>query len=113
MTVPTLTLDTLLDYFSYPTFLKIDVEGAEALVLKGAKRLLSEIRPTIYIEVGSEHDKAVTKILIESDYALFDGSLPIREQKPATSCAFNTIAVPHESLLAQKVALSGARTSLR
>jgi hypothetical protein len=70
VTVPTLTLDTLLDYFSYSTFLKIDVEGAEAFVLKGAKRLLSEIRPTIYIEVGSEQVKEVTKILIESDYAL-------------------------------------------
>ena len=53
----------------------------------------------IYIEVGSEQNREVTKILNGSDYALFDGSSPIREQKSATLCAFNTIAVPHERLL--------------
>lgn len=34
-----------------PEFIKIDVEGAEYLVLKGAKRLLQEVRPIILAEV--------------------------------------------------------------
>lgn len=50
--VPTMTLDALLDLSEPPTFLKIDVEGAEASVLRGGHRTLEEIRPTIAIEVG-------------------------------------------------------------
>jgi len=48
---------TTLDSFVYeegnpaPAFLKIDVEGAETLVLQGAARLLREARPTIVVEV--------------------------------------------------------------
>ncbi len=98
VTVPTLTLDTLLDFFNPPTFIKIDVEGAEAIILNGASRLLTEIRPTIYIEVGREANKEVTSIFRRNSYELFDGSKPIQEQEPAGSCAYNTLAVPKEKL---------------
>jgi FkbM family methyltransferase len=37
-TVATLTLDTLLDFCDAPTFIKIDVEGAELIVLNAAKK---------------------------------------------------------------------------
>lgn len=94
--VPTLTLDTLLDCFPTPTFLKIDVEGAEALVLRGASRLLADIRPIVYIEVGGEANLEVAGILKENSYVLFDGSKPIKQQEPSNSCAFNTMAVPQE-----------------
>jgi FkbM family methyltransferase len=93
--VPSLTLDTLLDYFSPPTFLKIDVEGAEALVLKGARKMLAEIRPKIYIEVGRFAAREVTGMLLENRYMLFDGERPIKGQRAADFCPFNTIAVPH------------------
>lgn len=36
-----------------PDFLKIDVEGAEQLVLKGAETTLSKLKPIIYMEVHS------------------------------------------------------------
>jgi FkbM family methyltransferase len=101
VTVPTLTLDTLLDFFNPPTFIKIDVEGAEAMVLNGASRLLTEICPTIYIEVGIEANEEITSIFRRNSYELFDGSKPIREQQPAGSCPFNTLAVPQEKLNAQ------------
>ncbi len=68
VTVPTLTLDTLLEYFDVPSFVKIDVEGAEALVLEGAGGLLSQIRPTIYIEVGEEANVEVPAILGKAGY---------------------------------------------
>lgn len=96
VTVPTLTLDTLLDFFTPPTFLKIDVEGAEAIVLRGANRLLSGVRPTIYIEVGTDATAEVTRILTEKRYSLFDGSKPWPQQTAAQSCAFDTLAVPQE-----------------
>jgi FkbM family methyltransferase len=93
VTVPTLTLDTLLEFFSWPNFVKIDVEGAESMVLKGARRLLSEIRPTIYIEVGSETKDEVTAILKNNGYLLYDGSKPLIDQRPLSSCTFNTLAI--------------------
>ena len=91
--VPTLTMDTLLEFFSPPNFLKIDVEGAEAMVLKGARRLLSEIHPTIYIEVGREANDEVTAILKDNRYVLYDGSKPLQGQMPLPSCTFNTLAI--------------------
>ena len=96
VTVPTLTLDTLLDSFAAPTFLKIDVEGAEAMVLRGAAKLLSTVRPTIYIEVGRSANVEVTQILRENRYLLFDGSTPWQKQTPLEACAWNTMAVPEE-----------------
>lgn len=99
ITVPTLKLDTLLDFISPPNFLKVDVEGAEAVVLNGATKLLTEIRPTIYIEVGNKTNTEVSSILIEKDYLLFDGSKPIKEQETINSCAYNTLAIPREKII--------------
>jgi FkbM family methyltransferase len=93
VTVPTLTLDTLLEFLPPPNFLKIDVEGAETMVLKGARRLLSENHPTIYIEVGMEANDQVTDILKNNRYVLFDGSKPLQDQRPLSSCAINTLAI--------------------
>jgi FkbM family methyltransferase len=94
-TVPTLTLDTLLDCVAPPTFVKVDVEGAEALVLRGAQRLMRDVRPTIYVEVGREHSDELAKLLTAHDYALFDGAHVRNEARtPISTCAFNTLAVP-------------------
>jgi FkbM family methyltransferase len=95
LTVPTITLDTLLNFFGAPTFVKIDVEGAEEMVLRGAERLLREVRPTIYIEVGKEQCDAVTALLIANGYLLFDGpSSGAAAATPLQSCVDNTLAVP-------------------
>jgi FkbM family methyltransferase len=93
--VPTVTLDRLLDYFGSPRIVKIDVEGAEAIVLRGAHRLLSECRPLIYIEVCGEPLDEVTSILRRYDYRLYDGDAD--DGKEIAQCAFNTLAVPQES----------------
>ena len=95
VSVPTLTLDTLLNHFKAPTFLKVDVEGAETMVLQGATRLLRDIRPMIYIEVGDEENAEVTKILTESNYRLYDISKDIVSQTPMEKCLFNTLAIPY------------------
>ncbi len=56
-TVPVLieTLDHLRESGAIPpaNVIKIDVEGAEAMVLRGAQRLISESRPRLFIEVHS------------------------------------------------------------
>ncbi|MFK5979024.1 MAG: FkbM family methyltransferase [Rhizobiaceae bacterium] len=73
--VPVLTLDTLMRGHSRPSLIKIDVEGAEFSVLKGADQLLSESRPTILIEVGDATRDDVVKLLEHANYHLSDYQL--------------------------------------
>jgi FkbM family methyltransferase len=75
--VQTLTLDDYSQRFNAtPDFLKIDVEGHEREVLKGAKQLLREKRPIVIVETESTD---VLNLLIGLDYDAWrirrDGSL--------------------------------------
>jgi len=49
--------------------IKIDVEGYELNVLKGAKKLLKKFRPLIIIEIRKKHKKKIEKIL-EDKYVI-------------------------------------------
>lgn len=49
-----LTLDDLSASMGTPTLLKMDIEGWEVKALKGATRILSEVRPTMILEVNLE-----------------------------------------------------------
>ena len=70
--VPVLTMDVLMRAHSKPSLIKIDVEGAEFSVLKGAEQLLSKARPTILIEVGDTTREDVVKLLEKAGYQLSD-----------------------------------------
>jgi FkbM family methyltransferase len=94
--VPQLRLDTLLGSFPPPTFVKIDVEGAELDVLKGASKLLQQVRPKLFVEVGEANRQGVTAILRDADYRLFDVASPPAERTPLETCPFNTLAIPAE-----------------
>ena len=50
-TVTSWRLDTLRETRRAPALVKIDVEGAEALVLRGARRLLDIDRPIVLVEI--------------------------------------------------------------
>jgi FkbM family methyltransferase len=93
--VPTLTLDGLLTSFVKPDLIKIDVEGAEVLVLKGAQEILETVRPSLYVEVGDEQNAAVTDLLRRYEYRLYDGDKS--DAIALKTCTFNTLAVPAES----------------
>jgi FkbM family methyltransferase len=69
-TVPAWTLDSLLARrTSPPVLVKIDVEGAEGLVLAGAARLLSEHRPAIFMEVhNASAGRASIDLLTRAGY---------------------------------------------
>jgi FkbM family methyltransferase len=70
--VPTLRLDTVAQHMPRPDFVKIDVEGAELLVLDGANELASEIRPMFYIEVGEKKFSRVKAFFDALEYEAFD-----------------------------------------
>jgi FkbM family methyltransferase len=72
--VPTVTLDSLLDRFEPPTFVKIDVEGAEAHVLEGAARVLAEARPVIYYEAVTSTRARCGEILTAAGYEIRQGA---------------------------------------
>lgn len=90
-TVPTLTLDTLATAVAPPSFIKIDVEGAELLVLKGATELLRSVRPSVYIEVSDENVVEATEIFHSASYRLYS---PKEMGRQLDRCVFNTIALP-------------------
>lgn len=71
---PTIALDDLLDAFDPPTFVKIDVEGAEVDVLQGASRLLCEVRPVLYYEATAKTAEACAAILRANGYSNTPGA---------------------------------------
>jgi FkbM family methyltransferase len=87
-----LTLDFLLDYFPVPSVLKIDVEAHEGRVLRGATRLLSEIRPTIWCEVSPDNSAEVTELLHSAGYSLYGAQT--QPHPPINKAWFHTLAVP-------------------
>jgi hypothetical protein len=94
--VVTLTLDWLLDQCGPPQVLKIDVEGAEADVLRGGQRVLSEARPVLLCEVYDENSAYVTETLHAHNYRLFDWDT--RPLMPVATACYNTLALPAERL---------------
>ncbi len=83
--VPVLTLDSLLP--PTPDVLKIDVEGAEIAVLRGAARVLAG-GPIVICEVSSQNTDLATKLF--HGYVLFDGESGER----VTKATWNTVAIP-------------------
>lgn len=57
-TVEVVALDDALNDLSAIDLIKVDVEGFELEVLKGAKEVLLSHKPTLYIELGTEEAKS-------------------------------------------------------
>lgn len=91
--VVTVTLDWLAERFPPPSVLKVDVEGAEALVLRGSRRVLAQSRPRILIEVYEQNSAEVGRVLRELGYRLFDADQPAELRRPLEVPAYNTLAV--------------------
>lgn len=90
------TMDSLLEISDPPSVVKIDVEGAECMALRGAAQVLREARPTFYIEVGESQNGEVTSIFRDANYVLFDGDIPAQDRTPLDHCTANTLAIPNE-----------------
>jgi FkbM family methyltransferase len=68
------TLDSVVDELNVePDFIKIDVEGFESLVLKGAAIVLSRFRPRIVLEANKGDDvELATQILLGHGYSFYN-----------------------------------------
>lgn len=93
-TVLTVTLDWIAERVPPPDVLKIDVEGAELGVFRGAARLLESRRPAIIFESHPENREEVSSQLFRLGYTLYDSDLPPAHREPLREPAFNTLAVP-------------------
>jgi FkbM family methyltransferase len=68
--VPVVTLDSL--GLNRVRFIKIDVEGMECAVLRGASETLSRDRPILYVENDrAEHSRELISLILGARYRLF------------------------------------------
>jgi FkbM family methyltransferase len=97
VTVDVVTLDSFAGRVGVaPSFAKIDVEGAESLVLRGMGDILANARPRIIIEVTNEPEK-VFETLAEAGYLLFDEKRrSLRQPGEFAEAGPNLFAIPAE-----------------
>lgn len=65
-------MDTLLESFPSPDFIKIDIEGAEYMAIQGATRVIEDVRPIFYIEIGNEVSHKIFEIFRQAKYSIFN-----------------------------------------
>lgn len=95
--VPCFSLDELLKHLPPPDVVKVDVEGAEAKVLRGGTGMLRSVRPSIACEVSSASRHEVTMLLRQCGYAVWSGTAfdPASLSEDVSSCD-NIVAIPAE-----------------
>ncbi len=94
--VPTLTVDAMVAAWQVPSMIKIDVEGAEIQVLRGAGDTLKTHRPIVMFEASAAIPQ-IERLLQDLSYQIFDPSAS-GSLEPLASCIFNTLAIPTERL---------------
>jgi hypothetical protein len=92
--VCTMRIDTLSQTLVPPTVIKIDVEGAEMLVLEGGEVTISKYRPVLLIEGPNQLWNQMGPYLNKHDYVLLDGAT--EHQSPLKEPVWDTVAVPKE-----------------
>jgi FkbM family methyltransferase len=93
ISVPLRTLD---DQDLAPAFVKIDVEGAEADVLRGGERTIRDHRPVVMAEIGSSFN-ACTALLESWNYSVFSWDAATSTFGDVGT-SINFFAIPRERL---------------
>lgn len=93
-TVFTVPLDWMAERIPPPDVLKIDVEGAELNVFRGAVQLLKAKRPVLIFEVTDRNWQEESDLLRSLGYTFFDGDHPPGEHQPRTGRTANVLALP-------------------
>ena len=94
-TVPTVSLNSLTEYFPSPQILKIDIEGAEALALTAADEVLRS-RPLVICEVDARNATAVRDLLLSYGYGLFDADVSPPRTPAGEVLPYNVLAIPDQ-----------------
>jgi len=92
--VPLVTLDSKIGEYGLPDVLKIDVDGAEHLVIEGAPQLFSKISPRVLIEVRDRNKKELTEFFHNKHYTLYNFDDPSESKEAIQSTVYNTLALP-------------------
>ncbi|MGE0404747.1 MAG: FkbM family methyltransferase, partial [Candidatus Korobacteraceae bacterium] len=90
LTVQATTLDSLLEKHPAPNIIKIDVEGAEKMVLSGGMRLLQNIRPIIFCDLHGANADWFVSFVQQFHYALINAD----NFELVFEAAAHTIAIP-------------------
>ena len=93
-TVPAVSLDWMAERIPPPDVLKVDVEGAESSVFRGAARMLASKRPKLIFESHREHCEELSSQLLKLGYTLYDCELPPQQRKPLPQATHYTLALP-------------------
>lgn len=93
-TVIAVSLDWLSERYPLPDVLKIDVEGAELEVLKGADAFFERRRPVLLCEISRATSAEVTRLLLSKGYRIYDGEISKGNRKELRSAPWTTIALP-------------------
>ncbi len=90
------SLDAYFPPGSRLNFVKMDVEGAEALVLAGMKRLLRQTRPVVLIEFHDESGWAGRRELFAAGYHIYGMSGERLDLTRGAQRAYHCLALPME-----------------
>jgi FkbM family methyltransferase len=93
-TVLTVSLDWMATQIPPPHVLKIDVEGAELLVFRGALELIKTSRPLLIFEMKETNWQELSRILQGLGYTLYDSDKPREARRPLSEPSYNVLAVP-------------------
>jgi len=87
----------------YPQLIKIDVEGAEELVLKGALKTLEVYKPTLMVEIhGPQNASKIWKLLQGTGYTWYHLAREARRQtatEQEVCCYFSPSSWTHHFLM--------------
>jgi FkbM family methyltransferase len=92
--VPSIALDAFMDANRHVNFVKMDIEGAEHLALRGMARILTRERPVLFVEFHQQTDyRQCCEILQAAGYRLFKLDGTPAEPYPAPP-TYHTLAMP-------------------
>lgn len=97
--VMTITLDWLMEKYSHPNFIKIDVEGAEKKVIAGAEKLLAQVKPLILCEISQSNKDYFNKTLTSLNYVFYDAETVTDNPVSIPEPTYNTLAIPQDKIL--------------
>ena len=93
-TVLTVSLDWMAEQIPPPDVIKIDVEGAELDVFRGALQLLKSCRPVLIFEMTYWNWPEESRLLSDLGYSFFDADLPAGQRQLLTTPTPNILAIP-------------------